>query len=456
MNQQLTLTTAQSAALDTLKTFATAREGHRMMTLEGFAGTGKTTIVSMLVHALADEMSIAIAAPTNKAVGVLQSKVGVGAGVDFGSIHSFLGLRLNEREDGTRECRPEGQPTLHEYSLVVVDEASMIGSDLFARIITGARHGTRVLFVGDPAQLPPVEPGQPQALSPVFARVQHKVVLTEVVRQAAGNPIIALSMRIRESIEAGHCMPLQDVAEAADGERVWLTHGGEGAAFNAALGALQNGLDARIVAYRNAVVDRYNTAIHGALYDGPAPFAIGERVIVHEAYDQAREQGEDWSRCRRVSLYTSEEATVESIEIGRHPYYHDVPAYRVELNRDGCAPVQCFIVADQAAFLERKNALWSKWREAKLAEEQARMDGRRDSEASEARKSAAAAAAAFSKAFAPLKHVYAMTAHKSQGSTIDSVIVDFGDLSRMRDPFDFNRALYVAVTRAANNLAVVA
>jgi len=62
---------------------------------------------------------------------------------------------------------------------------------------------------------------------------------------------------------------------------------------------------------------------------------------------------------------------------------------------------------------------------------------------------------ALRKAFAPLRHVYAITAHKSQGSTFDTAIVDYADLALMRSASQFNRSLYVAATRAREHLAVV-
>ena len=71
-------------------------------------------------------------------------------------------------------------------------------------------------------------------------------------------------------------------------------------------------------------------------------------------------------------------------------------------------------------------------------------------------KKASAQAWSLRRSFAPLRHAYALTAHKSQGSTFDSAIVDLNDLSKMKSSFQFNRALYVAATRAREHLAIVA
>ena len=58
--------------------------------------------------------------------------------------------------------------------------------------------------------------------------------------------------------------------------------------------------------------------------------------------------------------------------------------------------------------------------------------------------------------FLNLRHAYAITSHKSQGSTFHTVFVDFPDMTRIRDAATFNRALYVAVTRASTHLAIAA
>lgn len=451
------LTHGQASALATLLDFASGKPGMpAMMTLQGYAGTGKTFLMGELLRQLVGRVSVAVAAPTNKAVGVLREKIGDDSLAEFRSIHSFLGLRMTEREDGSMECKPGGMPTLHEYGLAIVDECSMIGDSLFEMIVTGSR-GCRVLFVGDPAQLPPVDQRTVvPRMSPTFDHVQLRAMLSEVVRQAAGNPIIALSMRIREAIEAGRAMTVRDLVESmppGSESHLSVTYGGEATIFNWALGALQAGMDARIVAYTNAQVDAYNRALHAALHDSRQPFSIGERVIVNEQYDEARIwAGNSFQRSQRVGLFTSEEAMVSDIVPEQHPYYPGIPSFRVVLDRGEDVPqVFGYVPADRAAFDAEKARLWQIWRELKASEA-----GGNNYELAAKRKSASQDAILFTKAFLPIRHVYAITAHKSQGSTIDTVLVDFNNLSKIRDPFTFNRSLYVAATRAATFLAVVA
>lgn len=459
MPSAITLTTAQQHAMDAIAAFAQGAHGAAMMTLAGYAGTGKTTVVSALVEALAGKLRIAIAAPTNKAVGVLREKIVVpvnaGSTLAFGSIHSFLGLRLREQDDGQHACSSDGVSTLHEYDLVIVDEASMLGHALFARIATKIQHNsTRVLFVGDPAQLPPVEDGG--AESPAFSCVQHRVQLLDIVRQAADSPIIRISLRVRQAIEQGVKMSTSELAAALPPPpaNALLAGGGTATAFNWALHDIQQGHDTRILAFRNDTVIRYNREIHAAMHGTATPFAPGEIVMLNASHE-AREANtqSDTDRplsARKTVLFNSEECTVHDLQCLPHPRHEHIPAWRVVLAQEDGSLVQLWVADQPSALNAEVSRLFDQVRRIK-AQLMITPDRLLDSE----RKVCVAKAWSLKNDFADLRHVYAMTVHKSQGSTLHTAILDWADLCRMANPFEFNRALYVAVTRAAHHLAVV-
>jgi exodeoxyribonuclease-5 len=435
-------------------------------------------LVGKLLAAVGD-MTVAVAAPTNKAVRVLREKIhAAGVTVDdapiepgdrnrrqprpgsvsFGSIHSFLGLQMSEREDGTQECKQARDPSLHEYALVVIDECSMIGMDLFQRIAVSKRNAL-VLFIGDPAQLPPVEPGE--QISPTFTRVQLKAVLTEVVRQAADNPIIALSVMIRQAIEADRRVDATAMACALPPlpAKAGLVAGDANTVIQFALWEIKDGRDARVVAFTNASVQAYNYRIHEALHGiTEKPFVPGERVIVHQQCDAMETDEDGQSTGTKTTLITSEEATVINVVDRRHPLWGNVAASQLVLERDDGSTASVFM-ADRPSDIDQAVAQqFAEWRKLKGEGAELSKHGRHR-EADEKRedaKSASGKAWALRRAFAPLRHAYAITAHKSQGSTFDTAVVDLGDLAKMRSTFQFNRALYVAATRAAEHLAIVA
>lgn len=481
------LTIPQAAAYVTLKAFLEGETDASLAVLRGYAGTGKTYLVGRLIQDLDEDLTVAVAAPTNKAVKVLREKILANGTpmdddpldgwreaerrVSFGSIHSLLGLQLTEREDGSQECKSARDPSLHKFDVVIVDECSMIGADLFRQIVLCKRQ-TRVLFVGDPAQLPPVEARE--AESPTFSQVSLQVTLSEVVRQAADSPIIKLSMLLRHAIEDGRradpvamatvLPPLSEHPQAA------LVLGDEHTVVNFALYEIRAGRDARVLAFTNEAVRRYNLAIHQARHGTTAePFVVDERVILHTQCDAllCGEDGEPDGL--KTTLITSEEAVVQGCRDEVHPRWPAIPARRYTLLRDTGERVAVWVPHDPAKLEQAINDQFQEWRQSKAEAEEHYRQARltRDAIAGMAfqhdgdrltakAKAASGKAWAMRRAFAPLRHAYAMTTHKSQGSTFDTAIVDLNDLGRMRSDFAFNRGLYVAATRPRQYLAVVA
>lgn len=150
--------------------------------LGGFAGTGKTTLARHLAEGVRGD--VLFAAFTGKAALVMQKKGCVSAS----TIHSLIYRPKPKRDGGVNFVLNEDSPVA-EAALVVVDECSMVGPELGRDLMS---FGTKVLVLGDPAQLPPVDGAG------FFTGRDPDFMLTEVHRQAADNPIIAMSMRVRE------------------------------------------------------------------------------------------------------------------------------------------------------------------------------------------------------------------------------------------------------------------
>jgi len=150
--------------------------------LFGYAGTGKTTLAK---HIAADfGGNVAFGAFTGKAALVLKSK----GCPDARTIHSMI---YTARDTDTEEPNfvLNDEAAAAKADLIIIDECSMVDSDLGRDLLS---FGKPVLVLGDPAQLPPVTGGG------FFTEAEPDVMLTEVHRQAADNPIIRLSMQVRE------------------------------------------------------------------------------------------------------------------------------------------------------------------------------------------------------------------------------------------------------------------
>lgn len=474
------LTPDQSVAYDLLLPFLQGTDIAHLAVLEGYAGTGKTFLVSRLLSGLPG-LKIAVAAPTNKAVRVLRDKLiadevtVAGAGDDpdewmkrskrtpvgctCRSIHALLGLKMKELDNGQQEAKQDRDSTLRDYDVVVVDECSMLDDFLFQKIVM-ERGRAQVLFVGDPAQLPPVK-NQGLALSPVFDRVAMKVRLSHVVRQAADNPIIRLSIRLRQLIEADVKATALNLADAlpdlATYPKAALMGGTPDTLIEWWLSqrADEPDSDVRIIAYTNDRVQRYNHAIHQRLYGvTETRFVAGESVVVHTQCVAERDTGSDDELFETVWLITSDELCVVMAERATHPLYPDMAAQRLFLQGQDGARYRVWIPEDDGDWQRQISHCFAQFRSFKSQSERAANNEDRLSLRNTA-SDWSGRGWALQKAFASLRHAYAITCHKSQGSTFDCALVDFSDLSRMPDAFSFNRALYVATTRSREYLALV-
>ena len=184
--------------LDILKPLIT-NDLKSFVTLEGAAGCGKTvTLVGLILAAHQLDLSVAIAAPTHKAASVLRRKLDKFRDSFPGlaeptTLHSLLRLKPAKPVPGQPETfKQSGRLNLGEFDLILVDECSMVGSDLLQYIINAARDfSLPVVFSGDPHQLRPVnEKGKSQTFN---AKIKYE--LTEVLRHDGA--ILNLATRIR-------------------------------------------------------------------------------------------------------------------------------------------------------------------------------------------------------------------------------------------------------------------
>ncbi len=173
----------QAAAIREVKRWLDDYSQPPVFRLFGFAGTGKTT----LAKHLADNVSgkVCYASFTGKAALNMQKKGCLGAT----TIHSLIYKATQDPVTGKYSFKLNRESEAARASLIVIDEVSMVGEKLARDLLS---FGTKLLVLGDPAQLPPVGD------SGFLINAEPDVMLTEVHRQAADSPIIWMSMAIRE------------------------------------------------------------------------------------------------------------------------------------------------------------------------------------------------------------------------------------------------------------------
>lgn len=192
---KIELNTQQLEALVHIKRFL--KSTSKIFILSGHAGTGKTTVIKKILDNYSGKA--VVSAPTNKALQVISQT----AAFDGATIHSLLGLQPDVSLDDFNPNEPQfGQikpPTIHDYDLIIIDEASMINDALFELIQheVDSLGGVKVIFMGDKAQLPPIA----QESSKVFHHdTIYQSELTTLVRQTENNPLIASYNTLRDNI----------------------------------------------------------------------------------------------------------------------------------------------------------------------------------------------------------------------------------------------------------------
>lgn len=231
MKENLVLTKGQLHAFEHIKMFLQA-PGSGIFILKGYAGTGKTTLLQYLALQLRKQKKkFTLLAPTGRAAAVLRAKTGLTAK----TIHSELYI-FND-VDGEPDEGPEmptidsfgqmrlmfalkGSPDAEDSDMIyIVDEASMV-SDEPADVTSYAHFGSghllsdllyaagknKIIFAGDPCQLPPVLSLQSPALSSHYFRQRARPVqeyeLTQILRHKEGSGILQLATRIRQLASA--------------------------------------------------------------------------------------------------------------------------------------------------------------------------------------------------------------------------------------------------------------
>lgn len=193
----MTLTEKQEQGLEIcLKRY---KERERFSVISGYAGTGKSTLVKFLVAAFVHQFNIdpeediCYAAFTGKACQVLQRK----GNKPVKTLHKLL---WSFQPIGDKKFRRIRNFPL-EYKVVIVDECSMIDAEILKEL--GSHTECHFIFLGDPGQLPPIDKGHEGQTGYDLLQNPH-VFLDEVMRQAQESEIIKLSMDVREGKEISY------------------------------------------------------------------------------------------------------------------------------------------------------------------------------------------------------------------------------------------------------------
>jgi len=427
------LTTDQARALEEI--LAAVSPGERHL-LTGYAGSGKTWLMWRLTRELQKRgLSVALTAPTHKAVSVLSAKLRAAGieGVTCRTIQSLLSLKPKPHGDRMVFERARKAAPVTE-DVVVVDECSMVDADLLRHI---RRHlpMSFVLFVGDPAQLPPV--GEKESQTFETKRRSH---LGTIVRQGTDNPVLVAATAIRESQGGEMDMSWAKSANSPPhgifmpGKPVeWLKRAFTSAEFDMDPDTF------RYLAWTNKRVAEVNDMVRRWRYgdDIETPFMPGERALLRAPIVIDG----------NILFSTNEEAKVLSITPVR--YTHAVPA-------DGDMRGWKATIPAWKLIMEAADGTQKTVHMPSDVQEYNKAIARITDEAAECRVRWKHLHD-FKSSLANLQSIYAMTVHTSQGSTFKNAFVDVADIKRRASSnvLETQQLFYVAATRPTHALVLV-
>jgi exodeoxyribonuclease-5 len=190
---QLKLSKDQKQALDSINDWFSTKNKKHHMTLGGYAGTGKTTLIAYLrniLHEKNKKLKVAFCSYTGKSALVLESTlIDLEALYPSDRVSTIHSLIYSPILDDKRHFVGWQRVEELDHDLIIVDEASMVTKKIWRDLKS---YKIPILAVGDHGQLPPIE-GDFNLMETPLLRLE------KIHRQAKGNPIIALSKIVRES-----------------------------------------------------------------------------------------------------------------------------------------------------------------------------------------------------------------------------------------------------------------
>lgn len=424
-------------------------DSEKVFLLRGYAGTGKTSVVSALVRALNElKQKTILLAPTGRAAKVIAGYSGFPA---F-TIHKKI-----YRQKSMSEFRFQLADNLNTHTLFIVDEASMISNigsestfgsgrlldDLVEFVYSS--DGCSLLLLGDTAQLPPVmQPHSPALESEKlqgYGLKVHEYTLTHVVRQALESGILHNATALRQQLieERTAEFPRFDLDGFGDIRKL------NGMELIDEIQRSYDGVgveDTIVVTRSNKRANMYNNGIRARVMMKEDELTNGDLLMVTR-------NNYFWNKPYKEIDFIANGDILEVVRVGKH---HDIYDFRFvdltlrSLDYNWEIDARIWLDALQAESPAAMNEMTNKLFQA-VAEDYPEITTKKllykkilESEYYNALQ---------------VKFAYAVTCHKAQGGQWKKVFVDPGQIAEEQLNSDFYRWLYTALTRASETVFLV-
>lgn len=462
--QQIKLTAGQETAKKAILNFIKTADAYKgeYFTLTGKAGTGKTTLIQEVIREIAKDnpyQRFVVSALAHKAVQVIYDKTKKSSKfVSASTIASLLGMKLDQETGLFKPAGKNAKIKLKRDSILFVDEASMLNEQNIKLLMDAAiRTDSKVIFLGDPGQLPPIRTGDlvkygTDSLSPVFKtqKDEYSAGLTERVRQGEGSPILdyADTFWNYSTTEGQTDRRVNDEdmsrVENAQGSIEFINKQQAdkiAPLFKQAVETNNPSL-IKVVAYHNKTVKQWNQIIRRKVYGdeySPNPLP-GDILMMTDTYNDPA------SDDAKPLLFNSEDISVISTGPIRTVCRVQLMDATIKDPRDKIITVPLIIPTKENMdeFNNNKRLLWNE------AQKYKNTDRGKYKRVLDMYWS-------YGTEWAHVEYGYAITSHKSQGSTYDVSIVDSADINSNGFMSDISKArsIYTAITRARNSAVIL-
>jgi exodeoxyribonuclease-5 len=446
-----TPTPGQDKLMERLAGYILDKNENKVFIVKGFAGTGKTTLISALVKTLEEmKMKTLLLAPTGRAAKVFSSY----AGKPAFTIHRKI-YRQKSSGDGFGEFVLN--INLFSNSIILVDEASMISDTrteetpfgsgrLLADLLSFVKSGNncRLILIGDTAQLPPVgtilSPALDKNELALYMSVAGEAMLTDIVRQNRDSGILENATIVRNHITKGILTiphfrrhSFTDIQFIGGQELVDLMEKAYG----------KYGIeDVMVLCRSNKQANQYNAGIRKQIMFHEEELATGDLLmVVRNNYFWLAGQPElefiangDIVRVIKIRKYTERYGFRFTLAL----------LHMIDYNVDFEAWIMLDTLIVESAALGREdndrlyqsvlidyNHLESRNKQFKAVKEDLFYNALQ------------------------VKYAYAVTCHKAQGGQWKAVFIDQGYITAERINLEYLRWLYTAITRATEELYFV-
>lgn len=461
-------------------------EGIDGLILKGYAGTGKTFVITRVIEYIMTaypKRKIAITAPTNKAVSVLfkngknnkgvfydETQVDSKEKLVYSTIHKLLGLKEVITDTGDQLFLTGESPTLSQFKYVIVDEVSMLDDKLLKELMS-FKEKIKFIFLGDPAQIPPVKKTDCMPFRSDCVYSYKHLILDQIMRQKGDNPIVDVSINVRENLglktpnpslktkllgdKKGPGVIVLDNNVNKDSIAKVLRHHFTSDIFD------KNPDHMKVIAWTNSTVKQVNEIVRRMRFDKTGNttldrFIIGDKLIASKAiFSRGEYNSYKFGVSTSYDILFTTSTEFEVVDVSTYTEYFE------EFKNDVCLiseRLKVYSIKVKYISLEDNSERFNSLiviHEDSLDDYNNLLNKIRTEAIKTKNKNKWVLYYNMIKWDADIAYNYAITAHKSQGSTYENVMVLDNDIDMNNKIVERNRIRYTAYTRASKRLFIV-